>query len=76
MIVDLQNQLQFPQDIVETGLRPDIVLLSRSMKQLVLIELTVPWEERTEEAHEKRDLNLNCLLNSVEQRDDQQDVTQ
>jgi hypothetical protein len=62
MIVDLEKQLQIPQDIVETRLRPDIVLLSRSTKQLVFIELTVPWEERAEEAHERKRLKYDELV--------------
>ncbi|KAL1276035.1 hypothetical protein QQF64_035658 [Cirrhinus molitorella] len=37
-----------------TSLRPDIVLWSRGTKQVVLIELTVPWEERMEEAYERK----------------------
>ena len=32
--------------IVITRLRPDIVLLSRKSKQVVMIELNVPWEDR------------------------------
>ena len=32
MIVNLEKQLQFPQDIVETRLRPDMVLLSPFLK--------------------------------------------
>ena len=62
MIVDLQKQLQFPQDIVETRLTSDMVLLSQSTKQLVLIELNVPWEERTEEAHERKRLKYELLV--------------
>ena len=34
-----------------TSLRPDIVLWSKVNKQVVVIELTVPWEDRMEEAH-------------------------
>ena len=62
MIVDLQKQLQFPQDIVETRLTSDMVLLSQSMKQLVLIELTVPLEEMSEEPHERKKLKYELLV--------------
>ncbi|KAK0136623.1 hypothetical protein N1851_027196 [Merluccius polli] len=48
MRVDIRKQLKF----THTSLRPDIVLWSKGTKQVVLIELTVPWEERMEEAHE------------------------
>ena len=32
----------------------DILLLSRMTKQIVFLELTVPWEERIGEAHERK----------------------
>ncbi|KAK0149611.1 hypothetical protein N1851_009641 [Merluccius polli] len=54
MKADLGKQLRFPEHIVETTLlRPDIVLFSDSTKQVVLLDLTVPWEERMEEANER-----------------------
>ena len=58
MKADLGKQLRFPGHIVETTLRPDIVLFSDSTKQVVLLELIVPWEERMEEANERKDANL------------------
>lgn len=47
MRVDLKKQLKFLEEIT---LKPDIVLWSRASKQVVLLELTVPWEERMEDA--------------------------
>lgn len=35
--VDLEKQLKFPENIVETSLRPDIVLLSETSEQVVLL---------------------------------------
>ncbi|XP_024141063.1 uncharacterized protein LOC112154399 [Oryzias melastigma] len=52
--VDLGRQLKFPEHIATTALRPDMVLTSQSSKQVVLIELTVPWEDRMEEANERK----------------------
>ncbi len=43
MEVDLGRRLVFP-NVVQTTLRPDIVLWSETGKKLVTIELTVPWE--------------------------------
>jgi len=40
MEVDLGRRLVF-QDIVQTTLRPDIVLWSKTGKKLIVIELTV-----------------------------------
>ena len=37
-----------------TTLRPDIVLTSVASKQVILLELTVPWEDRMEEANERK----------------------
>ena len=37
---DLDKKLQFP-DIVQTSLRPNIVIQSTAIKQLVIVELTV-----------------------------------
>lgn len=46
--MDLEKQLKFPSHIVVTTLRTDIILVSDSIKQVVLLELTVPWEEAFE----------------------------
>ena len=48
---DLKTSLQFPVHIIQTEKRPDIVAWSNSKKSVLLIELTVPWEENREEAH-------------------------
>ena len=63
---DLKTSLQFPVHIIQTEKQPDIVAWSDSKKSVLLIELTVPWEENQEEAHErnkKRDETLcaNCV---------------
>ena len=54
-MVDLEHQLKFPSHIAVTTLRlRHIVLVSESTKQAVLLELTVPWEDRLEEAFERK----------------------
>ena len=55
--VDLDRKLRFPE-IVPTNLRPDMVLWSAAMKKIVIIELTVPWEERGGEADERKTPNM------------------
>lgn len=52
--VDLGRQLKFPENIAVTTLRPDIVLVPDTTSQVVLLELTVPWEERMAEAFERK----------------------
>ena len=51
--VDLKKKLVFP-NVIQTTLRPDIVLSSMISKAIVMIELTVPWETRCDEAHERK----------------------
>lgn len=48
---DLPERNNYPEVIRETGLRPDIVLHSQNAKEILLIELTVPYETRIEDAH-------------------------
>ena len=50
LLVDLKTQLKFPPEIAVTRKRPDMGLWSRATRQVVLMELTVPWEEGVEEA--------------------------
>ena len=52
--VDLNTPLIFPLEIVETNLRPDMVLWSRKLKHVIIIELTVPWETRFLESHQRK----------------------
>ena len=54
--VDLIKRLIFPRDIVVTALRPDMVLVNRIRKLILIVELTVPWEERIDEAHDRKSL--------------------
>ncbi|XP_066271283.1 uncharacterized protein [Branchiostoma lanceolatum] len=61
LIVDLGRRLHFPP-VVQTKLRPDAVLWSEEGKKIVLIELTVPWEERCEEAYERKKNKYQDLL--------------
>ena len=54
MRVVLEKRLVFP-DVVQTPLQTDIVLCPQPQdKKIVLIELTVPWEERCDEAYERK----------------------
>ena len=61
MSADLGRKLTFPP-IVQTTLRPDIVIWSGQAKKVILVELTVPWEEGCEEAHERKSLKYQDLI--------------
>jgi hypothetical protein len=50
MRVDLRNKLVFP-DIVQITFRPDIVIWAEGVHTVIIVELTVPWEENCDEAH-------------------------
>ncbi len=43
-----------PREIVETSLRPDLIMWSELCKTILLVELTVPWEEGMEAANERK----------------------
>ncbi|XP_078613160.1 uncharacterized protein LOC144882913 [Branchiostoma floridae x Branchiostoma japonicum] len=63
--VDLDRKLVFPEEIAVTNQRPDAVIWSAKTRQVVMIELTVPWEDRMEEAFERKaerysDLKQTC----------------
>ena len=67
MLVDLEKQLRFPGHIVATKLRPDIVLTSDSTRQVVMLELTVPCEERLDEAYERKLAKYSDLVEGCQQ---------
>ena len=62
MHVDIGRKLQIPQEIVNTTLRPDLLLVSKRVKCLLMLELTVPWESRIDEAHERKRLKYDEKL--------------
>ena len=53
-MVDLETKLVIPRDIAITSRRPDVVLYSRKIKKVIMCELTCPWEENAEWAHERK----------------------
>jgi hypothetical protein len=57
MQADVSQKLKFPPKITITNQRLDIVLWSKNTRQTVLIELTVPCEERIQDANERKSTN-------------------
>ena len=43
---DLEGMRHYPQVLIESGKKPDLVLVSSSTDAIILVELTVPWEDR------------------------------
>ena len=68
MRVDLNQRLIFPPAIAVTNLRPDLVLWSNSCRRAFIIELTVPWEDAIDEAHERKTLRYANLAAEAEER--------
>ena len=46
--VDVGTSLKIPTEICITNLRPDMIIVSRKTKQIGIVELTVPNEDRVE----------------------------
>lgn len=63
--VDLKKRLIFPQDVAVSPLRPDMVLLSRSTKTIIIAELTVPWEERLDVSHQLKKAKYQDLVDEA-----------
>ena len=59
--VDLDEKLKVPEEVVETNLRPDMILVSRNLKRMGVIELTVPSEDRKKVSNEKKRSNYLVL---------------
>ena len=62
---DLDGKGGFPREILMTTFRPDIVVWSEVAKEVIIGELTVPWEDNIDEAHERKlakyaDLRAEC----------------
>ena len=51
---DLDGIGGFPEKISVTALRPDIIIWSETGKEVIIGELTVPWEDNIYEAHERK----------------------
>ena len=68
VLIDLQRRLIFPPEVAATMLRPDIVIWSREARTVVMIELTVPWETRIEEANERKRTKYHPLVQECGQR--------
>ncbi|XP_076109046.1 uncharacterized protein LOC143077044 [Mytilus galloprovincialis] len=68
MTADIHQRMSFPAEIAATSLRPDIVIWSQGTRQAVLLKLTVPWEDRIEEAYERKMAKYQQLVEDCKQR--------
>ena len=63
--VDGKTRMKIPEYIVNTSLRPDMVLISEITKQIGVVELTVPTEDRIEISGEIKQTKYAELLESM-----------
>ena len=68
MAADLKEALHFPHHIAHTQEWPDIVIWSDTVKRVIIVELTVPWEENMEEAFERKKLRYENLRMECEDK--------
>ena len=54
VVADRKPQMVFPEEMCMTRLWPDIVIWSGTTRQVILWELSGPWEENIEEVHERK----------------------
>ena len=67
MAADMNRQLKFPDEIVATTSRPDIVVWSTGSKQVGMLELTVPWEEKMEDSYKRKRLEYQQLVEECQE---------
>jgi len=65
MQVDLKRRLVFPEEVAVNSLRPDMVLLSRRTKTIIVAELTEPWEDRLAISHQLKEAKYRDLIDEA-----------
>ena len=65
---DLESRLKIPSYIIQTNQRPDMVIISESTKQMSIIELTVPTEDRIQISAELKLSRYSELLEECKRR--------
>ena len=71
LYADLDSEYQgistVPIDVAITPLRPDIVLVDRSTKNVILFELSVPFECNVYETHQRKVERYRKLISDIEE---------
>ena len=63
---DLDDSLQVPEFLTVTSLRPDVLLMSPTIKRVILIELTCPAEENLTDRHFDKIEKYSPLREAIE----------
>ena len=62
---DPHNPLVIPPHIVQTSLRPDIIICSNATRQVFILELTVPAEDNIVQRHTDKESKYAKLLDDI-----------
>ena len=62
--VDLNKHVKIPNEILETSLRPDLVVTSEKKKMLGKMELTVPYEDQIEVSKEMKRAKYQWIVDA------------
>lgn len=54
MRAGLKTRMQLPTEVASTSKRPEVVIRSSSSRQVIIMELTVPSENRMEYAYQRK----------------------
>ena len=63
---DLEGLRHYPQLLRDSGRRPDVVLASSSSEALILVKLTVSWEDRIEASNVLKTEKYSDLAKDLE----------
>ena len=63
---DLDTQIVFP--VVTTTQRPDLVVWNAEKKHVLIMELTVPWEDNFEQAEERKEERYADLIDACKDK--------
>ena len=66
--IDLNKHVKIPKEILETNLRPDLVVTSEKKKMLGMMELTVPYEDRIEVSKEIKRAKYQEIVDAGESK--------
>ena len=63
--LDAGNGGTIPPDVLVTGQRPDIFLVSRRLRKVIIFELTVPWDANVVSSHDLKVRKYASLVNDL-----------
>ena len=71
ILVDFENQkLVFPSEIYSTPQRPDIIIWSKKLHKVYLVEFTCPAEQGIEPPRSEKDARYNELFSVIDKNND------